>query len=137
MKERMIEGGGAALPRICALVVDDRDDVAMGLALLLRQLGHKVHVAGDAGDALRKGDLFEPDVVFLDIGLPDRSGYEVCSQMRGSAWGAKAFIVAVTGRNEPSDLLRAAQTGFDRHEGKPMGFNTLREIMRTVENRTA
>lgn len=120
-----------------ALVVDDREDVAMGLALLLKQMGYTVQVANQAHEALEKGALFHPDVVFLDIGLPDLSGYEVCMEMRQSPWGAKAFIVAVTGRNEASDMLRAANTGFDRHVGKPMGFNTLREILRTVESRAA
>jgi DNA-binding response OmpR family regulator len=119
------------------LVVDDRVDVAMSLALLLKQQGYKVQMANHAHEALEKAGLFLPDVVFLDIGLPDLSGYDVCLEMRRSEWGAKAFIVAVTGRNEAEDLLRAAQTGFDRHVGKPMGFGTLREILRTVETRPA
>jgi DNA-binding response OmpR family regulator len=133
MSERMNERS----PQLRALVVDDRVDVAMGLALLLKQQGYDVQMANQAREALEKAGLFLPDVVFLDIGLPDRSGYDVCLEMRQSEWGAKAFIVAVTGRNEAEDLLRAAQTGFDRHVGKPMGFGTLREILRTVETRPA
>ena len=137
MKERTIEQATTAPQPLRALVVDDRDDVAMGLALLLKKLGYAVQVANQAHEALEKGEIFRPDVVFLDIGLPDLSGYEVCMEMRRSPWGAKAFIVAVTGRNEASDMLRAANTGFDRHVGKPMGFDTLREILRTVETRAA
>ena len=116
-----------------ALVVDDREDVAMGLALMLKKLGHTVQVAYHALGALQLGERLRPDVVFLDIGLPDRSGYEVCMEMRRKEWGAKVFIVAVTGRNDPSDMLRAANTGFDQHVGKPMSFGTLTEILRTVE----
>lgn len=137
MTERMIKRGITTQHPLRALVVDDRDDVAMGLALLLKKLGYTVQVAHQAHEALDKGEIFQPDVVFLDIGLPDRSGYEVCMEMRQSLWGAKAFIVAVTGRNEAADMLRAANTGFDRHVGKPMGFDTLREILRTVETRAA
>jgi DNA-binding response OmpR family regulator len=120
-----------------ALVVDDREDVALGLALLLRRLGHTVQVAYKAQEALKKGADMQPDVVFLDIGLPDRSGYDVCKEMRRSNWGLSAFIVAVTGRNEAEDLIRAAHSGFDRHVGKPMEFHTLQEILHTVETKAA
>ncbi len=137
MQEEMNEQNTTAHEPLRALVVDDRDDVAMGLALLLKKLGYTVQVANQAQEALEKGALFAPALVFLDIGLPDRSGYEVCMEMRRSDWGATAFIVAVTGRNEAADVLRAAHTGFDRHVGKPMDISTLREILHTVETRAA
>lgn len=108
----------------------------MGLALLLMQMHYTVQVANSAQEALEKGGPLQPDVIFLDIGLPDLNGYEVCMEMREREWGGKAFIVALTGRNEPSDVLRAANTGFDRHVGKPMDLKTLREILSTVEART-
>lgn len=123
------------VPPLHALVVDDRDDVAMGLALLLKHLGLVVQVANEGREALEKGASFRPDVVFLDIGLPDLSGYDACMEMRRSSWGADAFIVAVTGRNEPEDVIRAAHTGFDRHVAKPMGLGTLQEILHTVKAR--
>lgn len=118
-----------------ALVVDDREDVALGLALLLKKLGHTVQIAHDAREALTKGAAFKPDVIFLDIGLPDLSGYDACMEMRESDWGTRAFIVAVTGRNEPEDMIRSAHTGFDRHVGKPMDFGTLQAILHTVNMR--
>ncbi|HMC96447.1 MAG TPA: response regulator [Flavobacteriales bacterium] len=128
---------GTTQHQLRALVVDDRNDVAMGLALLLKQLGYPVKVANQARDALEFGERFRPDVVFLDIGLPDLSGYDVCLEMRRRDWGAKAFIVAVTGRDDAADVMRAANTGFDRHVAKPMSFGTLREILRTVESEVA
>ncbi len=137
MKVGMEKRGTLPHVTLRALVVEDREDVAMSLALLLKQMGYVVQVANQAQDALEKGQHFNPDIIFLDIGLPDLNGYDVCLEMRRSEWGAKAFIVAVTGRNEPSDLLRAANTGFDRHVGKPMGFGTLREILHAVEMRAA
>ena len=131
----MIQPSAPSLPSMNALVVDDRDDVAMGLALLLRRMGHTVQVANDAHEALRKGAALRPDVVFLDIGLPDLSGYDACMEMRQSDWGTHAFIVAVTGRNEPEDMVRSANTGFDRHVAKPMDFGTLQSILSTVNMR--
>lgn len=125
----------AARSSVRALVVDDRDDVALGLALLLRHLGYTVQVAYDAHEALLKGADLRPDIVFLDIGLPDLSGYDVCKEMRASEWGAEAYIVAVTGRNEAADVIRAANTGFDRHVAKPMEFATLQEVLETVKTK--
>jgi len=123
------------LPPMQALVVDDRDDVAMGLALMLKHLGLVVQVANQGREALEKGASFRPDVIFLDIGLPDLSGYDACMEMRRSDWGADVFIVAVTGLDEPEDVIRAAHTGFDRHVAKPMGLGTLQEILHTVKAR--
>ncbi len=114
------------------LVVEDSGDVAVTLALLLKQLGHTVQVANTAQEALTQGATFRPALVFLDIGLPDLSGFDVCKQMRGSEWGEKTFIVALTAWNEPSDLVRSANAGFDRHIGKPMFFGTLQEILRAA-----
>lgn len=109
----------------------------MSLAWLLQHQGYSAVVAYHAKEALEKGAALRPDVVFLDIGLPDSSGYDVCKDMRQSDWGAKCFIVAVTGRNEPADMIRAANSGFDRHVGKPMSKDTLQEILATVKDRAA
>lgn len=133
MMEPLTQKNVSAELTMRALVVDDRYDVAMGLAMLLRQLGYIVQVAYQAHEALQKGAALRPDVIFLDIGLPDLSGYDVCKEMRQSEWGVNAFIVAVTGRNEAEDMQRAANTGFDRHVGKPMEFSTLQDILRTVK----
>ena len=121
-----------APPMLRTLVVDDHADVTYGLSMLLRRLGHAAVVAHDAREALQVGEATRPDVVFLDIGLPDVCGYDVCKDMRQSGWGANAFIVAFTGRDEPADVVRAAQTGFDRYVAKPMDLRTLQEILRTV-----
>lgn len=120
---------------IQTLVVDDRPDVAMGLAMLLGKMGCSVQVAHCAEEALTKASDHHPTLIFLDIGLPDLSGHDVCKEVRQSKWGSNAFIVAVTGHNEPQDVIRSAMTGFDRHVGKPMEFATLKEILDTVQTR--
>ena len=137
MNERQIQHASTAQHRLKALVVDDREDVAMSLAMLLERLGYTVQVAHRAKEALEKGPHFRPDVIFLDIGLPDQSGYDVCKDMRRSEWAAQAFIVALTGHNEPADMIRSANTGFDRHVAKPMEFDTLQEILLIVKDRAA
>lgn len=137
MEKPMQEKKATKPAPVRALVVDDGADVALTLSLLLKRLGYDVQAAYNAEEAFQKASALRPDVVFLDIGLPDLSGYDVCKEMRQSDWGARSFIVAVTGRDEPSDLLRAANSGFDRHVGKPMLFGTLKEILRTVATRTA
>lgn len=121
-----------ALLMLRALVVEDRPDVAMGLELILKGLGLTVQVAYDAQQAFQKGADLKPDVIFLDIGLPDISGYDVCREIRQSDWGGRSFIVALTGRDEPEDMIRAAHMGFDRHVGKPMALATLQEILHNV-----
>ncbi len=135
MNERQIQHATIAQPRIKALVVEDREDVAMSLAMLLERLGYTVQVAHRAFEALEKGARLRPDVIFLDIGLPDQSGYDVCKEMRRSRWADKAFIAALSGHNEPADMIRSASTGFDRHMAKPMEFDTLQEILPIVKGR--
>lgn len=117
------------------MVVDDGVDVADILAVVLRKLGGTVQVAYQAREALQMGEALQPDLIFLDIGLPDLSGYDACKEMRYTAWGANTYIVALTGRNEPEDLIRTAHTGFDRHVAKPIGMDTVKEILRTVKTK--
>ena len=133
----MTDRPAATHTSVRALVVDDRGDVAISLGLLLSQLGCLTQVAYRAHEAIKKGEALRPDVIFLDIGLPDLSGYDVCKEIRQTEWGLNAFIVALTARNEPEDILRSANSGFDRHVGKPMNFSTLQEIMTTVKTRHA
>lgn len=137
MSEGSMRQGEQHLPLARVLVVDDRTDVARSLAMVLERMRYRVEVAHNAKDALEKGGDLRPDIIFLDIGLPDISGYDVCKEMRQSEWGLTSFIVAVTGRDSPADVIRSAQTGFDRHVAKPMDFATLKEILHVVKTRAA
>ncbi len=118
-----------------ALVVEDNADAALSLDLLLRSWGCVVQVVHFGLDAMAEGDRSMPNVGFLDIGLPDTSGHDVCMEMRGRQWGAKAFIVALTGRDEPNDVIRTALTGFDRHVSKPMEPSMLLEILKLAKSK--
>jgi signal transduction histidine kinase/CheY-like chemotaxis protein len=102
------------------LVVDDNADNAAALAMLLRQLGHEVEVAGDGEVALACASSFRPDVILLDIGIPKLNGYDVCRQLRQHDWGRRIRVIAQTGFGEERDRLRSAEAGFDGHLVKPI-----------------
>lgn len=101
------------------LVVDDSVDSAETLAELLRLWGHDVCIAHDGEEALRTAREVRPDVVLLDIGLPDMDGYAVAAQLRAEGLPAR-LLVAITGYSELKDRDRMKEAGFDRHLVKPV-----------------
>jgi two-component system CheB/CheR fusion protein len=113
------------------LVVDDNADMAETTALLLGNAGHTVQTASDGDSALSLAQEFHPQVVLLDVGLPDRSGYEVARQLRELPEMSGALIVAVTGYGQESDQQRARAAGFDHHLTKPVEPATLLALMAT------
>jgi CheY-like chemotaxis protein len=107
------------------LVVDDNIDAAETLAALLEFSGHQVQVAHSGAAALGSAAAHLPQVVFLDIGLPDISGHEAARVLRGMEGMAGARIIALTGWGTPSDKERSSAAGFDQHLTKPVDFNLL------------
>lgn len=124
------ERGGSAELRV--LVVDDNQDAADSCKALLALAGHRVESAYSARRALELGEELRPQVVLLDIGLPDLSGYEVARVLRGSEWGQRAVLVAVTGWGQAQDRRRAFEAGFDWHATKPIASEDLRAFLRSV-----
>jgi signal transduction histidine kinase len=110
----------AAAARI--LVVDDNVDAADMLAELLGIGGHDVTVAYTGQQALERAAQFKPAYVFLDIGLPDMSGYEVAGKMRELPGMDDAVLVALTGYGQARDREQAMEAGFDDHIVKPIDF---------------
>lgn len=111
------------------LVVDDHPDVAESLALLLQALGAEATAANDGPTALEKTSELAPDIVFLDIGMPNMDGYEVARTIRAGERGADIVLVAVTGWGQENDRLRAEQAGFDRHLVKPVTRAALEAVV--------
>jgi signal transduction histidine kinase len=114
------------------LVVDDNEDSAESMAILLRLWGHHVDVAHDGSSALVSAVENKPEVVFLDIGLPGMDGYEVARRMREQRGGPALILIALTGMGREEDRRRAMEAGFDRHVTKPVPPETLQSIVGAV-----
>jgi CheY-like chemotaxis protein/anti-sigma regulatory factor (Ser/Thr protein kinase) len=114
------------------LVVDDNTDAAESLGVLLEMEGHAAHIAHTGRDALAAAPGFAPDVVFLDIGLPDLSGYDVARQLRNMPAGEHALLVALTGWGTQEDRKRTRDAGFDRHLTKPAELAAVEELLRSA-----
>ncbi|MBC7954908.1 MAG: response regulator, partial [Cytophagales bacterium] len=106
-------------PACRVLVVDDNRDAAQSVASFLELGGHEVRTAADGGEALLAAELFGPDVVLLDIGLPVLDGYEVALRLRQTPAGRRALLMALTGYGQREDRLSAEAAGFDHHFVKP------------------
>jgi CheY-like chemotaxis protein len=102
------------------LVVDDNRDAALSLALMLKLSGHDTRTANDGLEALEMGELFQPEVVLLDIGMPRLNGYETAQRMRVRPWGRHALLVALTGWGQEEDRKLSQRAGFDTHCVKPI-----------------
>jgi CheY-like chemotaxis protein len=113
-----------AVPRR-VLIVDDNEDAANSLAMILQLSGHETASVYTAADALERAAAFRPDVVLLDIGLPGMDGYEVAQKMRELPGLRGIRLVAVTGYGRSDDRLRARDAGFDDHLTKPVEFAVL------------
>ena len=111
------------------LVVDDNHDAADSLAAILLLDGHEVRIARDGAQALDTAQAFRPEVVVLDIGLPDIDGYAVCAALRQQPWGREARVVALTGWGQDPDRRRSQEAGFDAHLLKPVDPNALRSVL--------
>jgi CheY-like chemotaxis protein len=111
------------------LVVDDNIDAANGLRYILESKGHELRVAYNGCSALEIAEIFHPEVIFLDIGMPGMDGYEVCRKARATAWGEGVLLVAITGWGQSEDKQRAYEAGFDCHFTKPVQVNDLDRIL--------
>ena len=120
---------GAAPGARSVLVVDDNRDAAETLAALLNMLGHSAPVANDGRQALRMLPSLHPDVVFLDLGMPGMSGYEVAAAIRADARFAGVRLVALTGWGGEADRARTRAAGFDEHLTKPATVEAIEEVL--------
>jgi CheY-like chemotaxis protein len=114
------------------LIVDDSEDGAESLAMLLEFGGHETHKAHDGLAALEAVERLRPDAVLLDIGLPGLNGYEVCRRIRQASWGKRMTLVALTGWGQDEDRDRSRDAGFDAHMVKPVDFDALLALLAAV-----
>ncbi|WP_432743164.1 PAS domain S-box protein [Methylobacter sp. G7] len=112
-------------PRYRILVVDDYDDAAESLMMVLEAEGHQVEIANFGIKAIEQAPAFHPQVVLLDIGLPDLNGYEVAKKLRTLPETQNAILIALTGYGQPADLELAQSAGFNHYLLKPVDFERL------------
>lgn len=113
------------------LVVDDNQDSAETLSLLMQLAGNEVSVAHDGEQALRVAIETKPDVVLLDIGLPKLNGYDVAREIRRQQWSSETLVVAITGWGQMEDKALSKQAGFDHHLVKPVDPDALFKLIET------
>ena len=129
----MTQSASSSKPdQLQVLVVDDNTDAAESLGVLLDIEGHAAHIAHTGAQALQLAQSQELDVVFLDIGLPDMTGYDVAKRMRLLPNMQKTMLVALTGWGTQDDRQRTREAGFDRHLTKPAELPAVEELLRAA-----
>jgi CheY-like chemotaxis protein/two-component sensor histidine kinase len=111
------------------LIVDDNADSANSLAQVLGLDGHVAEPVYSGREALQRVTEFKPQVVLLDLGLPEMDGYEVARRLRARPELADIRIVALTGYGQLEDLRRTREVGFDEHLTKPLDFGALARML--------
>lgn len=120
------------------LLVDDNVDAAAMLQALLSAFGFTVETADNGADGLALAQRFLPHVVFLDLGMPVMSGYEVAAAIRQLPLLSDVFLLALTGWNDQDTRAAVVAAGFDRHLVKPPDIEQILAILsRHFEARTA
>jgi two-component system CheB/CheR fusion protein len=123
-------GSGKQIATIArrVLVVDDNHDAATTMALVLKMDGHETHVVQNGVDALNAFKSFKPEIVLLDIGLPQMDGYEVATRLRQTGAAVEPLLIAVTGYGQADDRERSKAAGFDHHLVKPVDIQKLLDL---------
>lgn len=116
-------------PVLQVLVVDDNDNAAQSMALLLRCAGHEVVVANTGPAAVEAVGGWAPHVVVLDIGLPGMDGVEVARLLRSGPGGQALRLIALTGLSDPADRQRGLEAGIDVYLIKPVPPEELLEVL--------
>jgi YD repeat-containing protein len=115
------------------LVVDDNQDAAQMLATVLEVQGHAVSVEYDGQGALQRARRERPEVILLDIGLPDTDGYALARQLRAIPELRGAVLVALTGYGQQEDRRQAEEAGFDHHLVKPADLALVSDILASAQ----
>jgi len=117
------------------LVVDDNHDAAESLATLLRLYENEVSIAHDGMEAIAVAETMRPDLILMDIGMPNLNGYRATQEIRRKPWGKHVIIVALTGWGQKADRERTQEAQFDGHLVKPVNLSDVNELLLKVEGR--
>ncbi|HEV3115475.1 MAG TPA: PAS domain S-box protein, partial [Gemmataceae bacterium] len=119
----------AAGSRRRILVVDDSRDSASSMGMLLELLGNEVRMAHDGVEAVQAAELFRPEVVLMDVGMPRLDGYEATRRIREQPWGKAMTIIALTGWGQDGDKLQSRAAGCNAHLVKPVNLSDLQKLL--------
>jgi two-component system CheB/CheR fusion protein len=119
------------------LVVDDNEDSAKSLALLLEMSGNQTRIAFDGAAALAAAEQFRPEVVLLDIGMPKMNGLDAARRIREQPWGRDMLLIALTGWGQDTDRHRTHVAGFDAHLVKPVDHAALMRVVASLSTKRA
>jgi CheY-like chemotaxis protein/nitrogen-specific signal transduction histidine kinase len=111
------------------LIVDDNVDAADSIAMILRLSGHDVQVAYSGQSALETAAQYQPNIIFLDIGLPEIDGYEIARRLRQRPPSKDVWLIAMTGYGQDSDRQQSQEAGFDYHLVKPVNTQELEQLV--------
>jgi PAS domain S-box-containing protein len=125
----------AAAVKRRVLIVDDNVDAADSLAMLLKIDGHEAETAYSAAAALEAVARLRPEIVLLDVGLPQTDGYEIARHLRANNTVPGLRLIALTGYGREEDRERARAAGFDQHLLKPADMDTLKRLLTGEEGR--
>ena len=114
------------------LVVDDVEDTARTFAYVLETLGHEARALSNPHDVVAAVESFRPNVVFLDIGMPEIDGWTLARQLRDKYSREALHLVALTAYGERQDYVKSRQAGFDAHVVKPASPKTIDAILSTL-----
>lgn len=128
--------GSAALRGRRVLVVDDNVDAAESLGRLLTVQGHQVVTCNSGRDAVALARSYAPEVIFMDIGMPDIDGLTASRLIREQPGGSAIRIVALTGWGQDADRRRTRAAGIDEHLVKPVSAESLRKVLAFSEARS-
>jgi CheY-like chemotaxis protein len=113
------------------LVVDDNADTARSFFELLVVMGHRCEYKTDPREVMDAARIFRPDLVLLDIGMPDIDGHHIARLLRAE-FGVDLRIVAITAYGRDEDRQRTRKAGFDAHVTKPVDIPILESILTTL-----
>lgn len=111
------------------LIIDDNEDAASILEMVVSAYGHQAEVANSGRDGLQIAAEFRPDIVFLDIGMPEMDGYEVAVALRKLPALEHVYIAAVTGWNDANTQAQVISAGFDLHLTKPAAVESILDVL--------
>ncbi len=114
------------------MVVDDHPAIRMMLGRLIKLRGFAVEIAANSTESLEKLGEAIPDVMLIDIGLPDLNGYELAARIRQRPEGEQIILVAMTGYGQPGDRNRSAAAGFDHHLVKPVDVDDILPVLQDL-----